>query len=300
MLEVDHIHKEFGSIRAVRNVDFRIDDGATFGLLGPNGAGKTTTMRMILGILTPDGGVIRWNGTPIRSDSRKHFGYLPEERGIYGKMKVREQIAYFGKLHGLREPGLSTRVDRWIERLGLNQYADRPCGELSKGNQQKVQLACATVHDPQLLVLDEPFSGLDPVNAEMMLTVLSELKAQGTTLVLSSHNMWQLEDLCTSFCIIAGGENRVQGTLAELRGAFPTRLVRVAPTSDDVVKALRDVVGAQPLSAMNGHIDYRVPADTDFATLLRSLVAVAPVTRFEAVEPSLHEIYLRAIGEVAA
>jgi ABC-2 type transport system ATP-binding protein len=300
MLEVDHIHKEFGSVYAVRDVDFRIEDGATFGLLGPNGAGKTTTMRMILGILTPDGGSIRWNGTPIRTDSRKHFGYLPEERGIYGKMKVREQISYFGKLHGLREPNLGARVNHWIERLGLTQYAGRPCAELSKGNQQKVQLACATVHDPQLLVLDEPFSGLDPVNAEILLTVLNELKAQGTTLVLSSHNMWQLEDLCTSFCIIAGGENRVQGTLAELRSAFPTRLVRVAPSTDDVAKALRDVAGAQPLSQMNGHVDYRVPAGTDFASLLRSLVAVAPVTRFEAVEPSLHEIYLRAIGEAAA
>ncbi len=300
MLDVDHIHKEFGSIRAVRDVDFRIENGTTFGLLGPNGAGKTTTMRMILGILTPDGGAIRWNGAPVRTDSRKHFGYLPEERGIYGKMKVREQISYFGKLHGLREPALGERVNRWIERLGLNVYADRPCAELSKGNQQKVQLACAAVHDPQLLVLDEPFSGLDPVNADMLLAVLSEVKAQGTTLVLSSHQMWQLEELCTSFCIIAGGENRAQGTLTELRSTFPTRLVRVTPANEAVARTLATVAGGQQLTKMNGHIDYAVPADTDFASLLRSLVAVAPVTQFEAVEPSLHEIYLRAIGEGVA
>jgi ABC-2 type transport system ATP-binding protein len=300
MLDVDHIHKEFGSVHAVRDVDFRIADGVTFGLLGPNGAGKTTTMRMILGILTPDGGAIRWNGATVRTDSRKHFGYLPEERGIYGKMKVRDQIAYFGKLHGLREPLLAGRVNRWIERLGLNVYADRPCAELSKGNQQKVQLACAAVHDPALLVLDEPFSGLDPVNADVLLAVLNELKAQGTTLVLSSHQMWQLEDLCTSFCIIADGANRVQGTLAELRSAFPTRLVRVAPYNDEVTNILSKVAGAQSPSHLNGYVDYRVPADTDFASLLRALVAVAPVTRFEAVEPSLHDIYLRAIGETAA
>ena len=299
MLDVDHIHKEFGTVRAVRDVHFKIDDGTTFGLLGPNGAGKTTTMRMILGILTPDGGSIRWNGAPVRYDSRKHFGYLPEERGIYGKMKVREQISYFGKLHGLRDPGLTTRVNRWIERLGLNEYADRPCAELSKGNQQKVQVACAAVHDPQLLVLDEPFSGLDPVNAQILLAVLNELKAQGTTLVLSSHQMWQLEELCTSFCIIAGGENRVQGTLDELRGAFPTRLVRVAPSNQAVGDVLRSVAGAQPVAPVNGSLDYSMPADTDFASLLRSLVSVAPVTRFEAVEPSLNEIYLRAIGDAA-
>ena len=135
-------------------------------------------MRMILGILVPDGGRITWNGAQIHDGSRRHFGYLPEERGIYGKMKVREQIAYFGKLHGLREPDLSKRVDRWIERLGLSVYADRPCGELSKGNQQKVQVACAAVHAPQLLVLDEPFSGLDPVNADVLLAVLERSAQQ--------------------------------------------------------------------------------------------------------------------------
>jgi ABC-2 type transport system ATP-binding protein len=281
-------------------VHFTIDDATTFGLLGPNGAGKTTTMRMILGILIPDGGRITWNGAAITDESRRHFGYLPEERGIYGKMKVREQIAYFGKLHGLRDPDLAKRVDSWIERLGLSIYADRPCGELSKGNQQKVQVACASVHGPQLLVLDEPFSGLDPVNADVLLSVLNELKNNGTTLILSSHQMWQLEDLCERFCIIAGGANRVDGTLAELRSAWPTRVVRVAPASDSLRSLLERVDGATALTHANGAIDYQVPASTDFAALLRTLVTAAPVTQFEAIEPSLTEIYLRAIGERAA
>ncbi|MGB6985258.1 MAG: ATP-binding cassette domain-containing protein [Candidatus Aquilonibacter sp.] len=300
MLNVDHIRKDFGSVHAVSDVHFTIDDAMTFGLLGPNGAGKTTTMRMILGILVPDGGRITWNGAAITDESRRHFGYLPEERGIYGKMKVREQIAYFGKLHGLREPDLSKRVDSWIDRLGLSIYADRPCGELSKGNQQKVQVACASVHGPQLLVLDEPFSGLDPVNADVLLTVLNELKDNGTTLILSSHQMWQLEDLCKRFCIIAGGANRVDGTLAELRSAWPTRVVRVAPASDSLRSLLERVDGATALTHADGAIDYQVPATTDFAGLLRTLVAAAPVTQFEAIEPSLTEIYLRAIGERAA
>jgi ABC-2 type transport system ATP-binding protein len=299
MLNVDHIRKDFGSVHAVSDVHFTIDDATTFGLLGPNGAGKTTTMRMILGILIPDGGRITWNGAAITDESRRHFGYLPEERGIYGKMKVREQIAYFGKLHGLRDPDLSKRVDSWIERLGLSIYADRPCGELSKGNQQKVQVACASVHGPQLLVLDEPFSGLDPVNADVLLSVLNELKDNGTTLILSSHQMWQLEDLCKRFCIIAGGANRVDGTLAELRSAWPTRVVRVAPASDSLRSLLERVDGATALTHANGAIDYQVPATTDFAGLLRTLVAAAPVTKFEAIEPSLTEIYLRAIGESA-
>ncbi|HEX8806572.1 MAG TPA: ATP-binding cassette domain-containing protein [Candidatus Aquilonibacter sp.] len=300
MLEVDHVRKDFGSVRAVSDVHFSIDAGTTFGLLGPNGAGKTTTMRMILGILVPDGGRITWNGTQIDDNSRRHFGYLPEERGIYGKMKVREQIAYFGKLHGLRDPDLSKRVDSWIERLEVSIYADRPCGELSKGNQQKVQVACAAVHGPQLLVLDEPFSGLDPVNADMLLSVLDDLRTNGTTLILSSHQMWQLEELCKRFCIIAGGANRVEGTLAELRSVWPTRVVRVAPADDAVRALLERVDGAKALTRVDGAIDYQVPATTDFASLLHTLVEAAPVTKFEAIEPSLHEIYLRAIGETAA
>lgn len=300
MLEVEHVRKDFGAVHAVTDVSFRIGDATTFGLLGPNGAGKTTTMRMILGILIPDAGRIAWNGTPVRSDSRRHFGYLPEERGIYGKMQVREQIVYFGKLHGVRDPDLGKRVDRWIERLGLGLYADRPCAELSKGNQQKVQIACAAVHEPQLLVLDEPFSGLDPVNAEVLIGVLNEMKANGTTLVLSSHQMWQLEELCSDFCIIAGGMNRISGTLAELRAQWPTRVVRVAPAADATRSVLERVAGAKALAHVDGTIDYQVPASIDFAALLRSLVDVAPVTRFEAIEPSLHEIYLRAIGETAA
>jgi ABC-2 type transport system ATP-binding protein len=300
MLEVDHVRKDFGSVRAVSDVHFSIADGTTFGLLGPNGAGKTTTMRMILGILIPDAGRITWNGKQIDDNSRRHFGYLPEERGIYGKMKVREQIGYFGKLHGLRDPDLSKRIDQWIERLGLSVYADRPCSELSKGNQQKVQVACAAVHTPQLLVFDEPFSGLDPVNADMLLSVLNELRANGTTLILSSHQMWQLEEICSRFCIIADGANRAEGTLEELRSVWPTRVVRVAPSSDNIRALLARVDGAKALTHVNGAVDYQVPATTDFAALLHTLVDVAPVTKFEAIEPSLHEIYLRAIGETAA
>ncbi len=300
MLEVDHIRKDFGSVHAVNDVHFCIDGATTFGLLGPNGAGKTTTMRMILGILVPDGGRVLWNGAPVRDDSRRHFGYLPEERGIYGKMKVREQIAYFAKLHGLREPLLRAYVDRWIERLDLSTYAERPCSELSKGNQQKVQVACAAVHAPQLLVLDEPFSGLDPVNAEVIVDVLRELQAEGTTLILSSHEMWQLERLCSRFCIIANGSNRTAGTLAELRAAWPTRMVRVSPPTPVVNDLLAGVAGAHALPRLDGTIDYQVPANTDFAALLRSLVEAAPVTKFESIEPSLHEIYLHAVGESAA
>ena len=294
MLIVDHVRKSFGSVNAVRDVTFSIERGTTFGLLGPNGAGKTTTMRMILGILTPDGGSMTWEGRAIDGTLRRRFGYLPEERGLYAKMKVREQIAFFGRLHGMTEPAVSQRTDFWIEHLGLRDYAARPAGELSKGNQQKVQVACAAVHEPELLVLDEPFSGLDPVNADVLLGTLRDLQKRGTTLVLSSHQMWQLEALCDRFCIISAGTNRAAGTLAELRATWPTRVLRVAPATPAVAAVLQNIPGARALSSQNGAFDYEVAANTPLPDVLRDLVAHEAVTRFESIEPSLQDIYLRA------
>jgi ABC-2 type transport system ATP-binding protein len=297
MLTLSHVRKSFGSVTAVRDVSFSIEKGTTFGLLGPNGAGKTTTMRMILGILTPDAGSVQWDGTPIDGTARRRFGYLPEERGLYGKMKVREQIAYFGRLHGLRAAEGAKRADYWIEHLQLTEYANRPAAELSKGNQQKVQVACAAVHEPALLVLDEPFSGLDPINAEMLLGMLRSQQARGTTLVLSSHQMWQLEELCTEFCIIADGENRAAGTLAQLRARFPTRVLRVEPASDAVRSVLDALPDARRLGVQNGALDYEVTLTAPLPDILRRLVSADAITRFEAIEPSLQDIYVRAIGE---
>jgi ABC-2 type transport system ATP-binding protein len=299
-LVLSGVARSFGDVVAVRDVSFTVPAGTTFGLLGPNGAGKTTTMRMILGILIPDRGTVTWDGAPIDLQVRRRFGYLPEERGLYGKLKVREQMAYFGRLHGVMPPDDTARADAWIERLGLTAYAGRPCAELSKGNQQKVQIACAALHDPELLVLDEPFSGLDPVNAEMLLDTLTSLKAAGTTLILSSHQMWQIEDMCERFCVIASGEVRASGTLEELRTAWPTRIVEVEPPSDALRSVLDAVAGARALpEADRPVLAYEVPAGTDTAALLRRLVAAGDVTRFERVDPSVRDIYLRAIGAAA-
>ncbi len=293
------VTRSFGDVVAVRDISFRVPAGATFGLLGPNGAGKTTTMRMILGIYVPDRGTVSWDGAPVADAQRRRFGYLPEERGLYGKMRVRDQIAYFGRLHGMKRPNDERRADAWIERLGLSKYANRPCSELSKGNQQKVQIASAALHEPELLVLDEPFSGLDPINAEMLLEVLRELRSHGTTLILSSHQMWQIEDLCESFCVIAGGAVRAGGTLHELRAAWPTRIIEVEPANAAMRAVLDAIPGAHPLPRESAHLAYEVPADTDAASLLRRLVAAGDVTRFARVEPSLRDIYLRATESAA-
>ena len=299
MLEVTNVRRAFGSVQAVDGVSFSINRGATFGLLGPNGAGKTTTMRMLLGILQPDSGTVTWNGKSIDNATRRRFGYLPEERGLYGKMKVRDQIVYFGRLHGMTDPEVGQRADAWLQSLEIDEYAQRPTSELSKGNQQKVQVACAAVHDPELLVLDEPFSGLDPINAEILLANLRALQARGTTLVLSSHQLWQIESLCTEFCIIARGGNRANGTLTELRRGWPTRVVRVEPKSAALQAVLAATDGAHERATANGSLLFDVPADLALPELLRRLVGAGDVTAFERMEPSLQDIYLRAIGESA-
>lgn len=295
MLNVAHGQKSYGSKVAVRDVQFSVENGTTFGLLGPNGAGKTTTMRMILGIIAPDGGEISWNGKAIDDEVRRRFGYLPEERGLYPTVKVRKHIRYFGALHGLREPQLTERTDWWIGRLALGEYADVACGALSKGNQQKVQMACAAVHGPDLVILDEPFSGLDPVNAENLSQALGELKAGGTTVILSSHQLWQLESLCDRFCIIAQGENRALGTLQSLGAAWPTRIVRVTPASPRVCEALLRLPNAIMRTRVNDTVDVEVSADTDFAALLRALIQTEDIVGFAVLEPSLSDIYLKAI-----
>lgn len=297
MLSVANVWRSFGSVHAVCDVSFELPRGHTLGLLGPNGAGKTTTMRMVLGIYAPDRGTVRWDGLPIGQSTRKRLGYLPEERGLYGRLRVREQIVYFGRLHGLSRADAGSRAGRWMAMLDIEEYADRPCSELSKGNQQKVQLACSAVHEPELLILDEPFSGLDPVNARMVLEAIDGLRRAGTTLVLSSHQMWQIETTCDRFCIIAGGEVRTSGTLAELRAAVPERRLRVAPDTP-ASRALLDRFG-RPDAGAAPELTYCVPASSDFAAILRELVAVAPVTHFEPIPPSLSAIYLRAIGSAA-
>jgi ABC-2 type transport system ATP-binding protein len=297
MLVVDRLYKSFGSVAAVSGVSFSIAQGTTFGLLGPNGAGKTTTMRTILGIMVPDQGSITWDGARIGERTRLRFGYLPEERGLYGKMRVRDHIVYFGRLHGMQAALAKSRADEWIERLELSEYALRPCAELSKGNQQKVQVACAAVHRPELLILDEPFSGLDPVNADILLSLLEDLRAGGSTLVLSSHEMWQLERLCTDFCIIARGRTQAAGTLAQLRANWPVRQVRISPGGEQVRAIVNAIPNAKLHSPVDGALVADLPPATDLAALLRRLVTESSITGFQPIEPSLRDVYLRAMGE---
>jgi len=299
MLKLEHLSRSFGGVRALDDLSLTVAAGEIYGLLGPNGAGKTTTLRVVLGIVPEDSGRLSWAGAPIDRTARRRFGYLPEERGLYGRMRVREQIAYFAQLHGIDRRDADVRARHWLGRLGIARYADLRASELSKGNQQRVQIACAAVHDPELLILDEPFSGLDPAGAIDLAREIRGLAADGTTLLLSSHQMEQLAPLCDRFGVLARGRLRAEGTLAALRTHVPRRRLRVGPDTPALRTALAQAGLGEPAVA-DGEATYAVARTADLAALARLAVAAAPLTRFEPVEPGLAEVFLAVVAAEAA
>src|SRR5215207_7966194 len=233
MLEVADLARRYGDTIALDGLSFTVEPGQLFGFVGPNGAGKTTAMRIVLGVLEPDRGEVRWQGRTVDAAMRARFGYMPEERGLYPKMRVRDQIVYMARLHGHAEREAKEAADRWIERLGLSERAGARTEELSLGNQQRVQLATALVHDPDVLVLDEPFSGLDPVGVDVMSGVLQELAGGGVPVVFSSHQLDLVERLCEAVAIIRDGRLVAAGHVEDLRDQGQrARRVRVAVEGD--------------------------------------------------------------------
>ena len=227
MLEFEGLTKRYGSVVALDHLSLKVPPGRLFGLLGPNGAGKSTAMRLVFGLLRPDGGEVRWQDKPVGQAERLRFGYLPEERGLYPKMRVGDQLVYFGRLHGLSHSAAAAAAERWLERLGVAERARDRAEALSLGNQQRVQLAAALVHDPELLVLDEPFSGLDPVAVDALSAVLAERAAAGVTVVFSSHQLDLVEDLCDSVAIIHGGHLVLSGVVRDLKRRSGRRCLHI-------------------------------------------------------------------------
>jgi len=293
MLEVEKITKAFGALQAVSALSFVARPGAVFGLLGPNGAGKTTTIRMILDILSPDSGEVRWAGQRVNADVRRTFGYLPEERGLYPKDKITDQLIFFGRLHGMRTSDARARMTQLFESFGLTDKLKSKPIELSKGNQQKVQFIAAILHRPPLLVLDEPFSGFDPINVEVVKDAVRDLIATGTTVLLSSHRMEQVEELCEDICIIDRSRAVVNGNLREIKRSWPDRVVHMTMLSD--MSFLTAFPEATMRPGADGLAAVRLTARTDAAQLLRASVDAGPVQHFEIVEPSLTDIYLHYV-----
>jgi ABC-2 type transport system ATP-binding protein len=299
-LVLDAVDKRFGTNVAARGVSFTVPQASVFGLLGPNGAGKTTTIRMIVDILRPDAGQILWNGTPAHKIARRDVGYMPEERGLYKEMTVGEHVRFFARVRGLAAAEADANAARWLDRMALTDHRDAKVEELSKGNQQKVQLASAAVHDPALLILDEPFSGLDPINDELLRELLAERRAAGTTLVLSTHDLERVEDLCDHVALIAGGEVAFAGPIGELRvrHAALTRVrVEVEGDADGLVAALP---WADVLARENSSVRLEVALEGDRDRLLQTVMRFGTPRELTVVEPSMRTIFLAEVGHDAA
>jgi ABC-2 type transport system ATP-binding protein len=296
-LILDHISKSFGDFVAVRDLSLQVRPGRVFGLIGPNGAGKTTTIRMIVNITVPDSGRIELFGQTMSTAMQDRIGYLPEERGLYKRMKIGEQLRFFAELKDLRGAEAEKRIDSWLKKLDLFSWKEKRTKDLSKGMQQKVQFITAVIHEPDLVILDEPFSGLDPVNVELMKDTILEQKTAGKTIILSTHQMEIAEKLCDDVCILNRSRKVLDGKLREIRRSFSRNAVALQFEGADGV--LQDPELVASIRQHGEDTEVLLAPGGNPQELLRRLVdAGAAVTRFELVEPSLHDIFIEKVKEV--
>ena len=269
-----------------------------YGFLGPNGAGKTTTFRMILGLLNANEGRITWNNKPINYKTSPEIGYFPEERGLYPKMKVEEQLIFLGQLRGMNKSDAKAGLKKWLDRMEIPHYANKKVEELSKGNQQKIQVIASLLHNPKLLILDEPFSGLDPVNVELLKEAIIEFRNSGATIVFSSHRMDHVEELCEQLSIIDHGKQIVSGTLREVKQSFGKQNVRI--NSDNDLSKLDSITGVTSVSRSIEGALYQVESEHIANKLLTAALESGPIRHFAIEEPSLQDIFIEKVGKVHA
>ncbi len=300
-LTIEGATKRYGTFTAVDHVSFSAQPGRILGVLGPNGAGKTSTIRMIAHITVPDEGTIRYGDTPVGPWSQARMGYLPEERGLYKKMKVGEQLIYFAELRGMSVHDAKTRIAYWLDRLGAADWGKKKTEELSKGMQQKVQFIATLVHDPDLVILDEPFSGLDPINADLLKDVVLELRAAGKTVLFASHRMEQVEKLCDDICLISNGKVILQGELREIKKRYGRGTVQLDFEGDGAFLDTLVAEGAIRLSdRSHTHAEVQLLGGTSARRVLDAALAqVSELYRFEVTQLPLNEIFVRAVGEAA-
>jgi ABC-2 type transport system ATP-binding protein len=297
------VTKSYDTFQAVKPLDLVVPRGSTYGLLGPNGAGKTTTIRMIMRILQPDRGEILVLGEPLSQKGLDRIGYLPEERGVYKRMKVRALLSFFGELKGVRARDSRPRIDRWLERLELSDRADALLQTLSKGMQQKVQFIGSILHEPDIVILDEPFSGLDPINQRVLREIIDELRRDGRTLIFSTHIIEHAERLCDHVCIIARGTKVADGSLAEVKrrhGAEYVR-IRVDRSSADLARHLKGNGLVEQIREYGSEVEVALASGVDPQSLLRELVSAGiELRRFEVAEPSLEQVFIERVGGMDA
>ncbi|HEY1257245.1 MAG TPA: ATP-binding cassette domain-containing protein [Terracidiphilus sp.] len=293
VVQLEAVTKAYESKVAVNKLSLSIEAGQIFGLLGPNGAGKTSSIRMMMGITIPDSGRIQLFDQPFNRQSLERVGYLPEERGLYKKMKVLDQLVFFGGLHGLSAEEAEKQATAWAKRMEIAETLQKKTEELSKGMQQKIQFISTLLHSPGLIVMDEPFSGLDPVNAVLVEQTLLELKAQGKAIVFSTHRMEQVEKLCDSICLINNGEAVLGGNLREIKSRYERNRVIVEFEGSSAFLTSDEIAEARNFS---GHAEIKLKPHGDAQKLLHEAAASATIYRFELVEPSLEEIFIETVG----
>jgi ABC-2 type transport system ATP-binding protein len=294
-LQLKEVTKRFGNFTAVDRLSLNIPEKEMFGFLGANGAGKTTTFRMILGLLDASEGSISWDGKPINYSTSPLIGYLPEERGLYPKLKVREQIVYLARLRGMPKQAALKELDYWLNILKVPEYANKKVEELSKGNQQKIQFIAAVIHKPKLLILDEPFSGLDPVNVEQLKDAVIQLKNDGTTIVFASHRMEHVEEMCEHICIMHKGSPVVHGSLKEIKRSFGKKnLVIHADFETAFLKEFQGVVKARQTTE---GIHLQIEGEHIAESILKEIVGKGFIRKFVLEEPSLNDIFIEKVGD---
>ena len=292
-LKIENVTKTFIDKKAVDDISFEISKPGVFALLGTNGAGKTTTIRMMLGIIKKDTGNITWNGKAVDRKS-VNFGYLPEERGLYPQSKIVDQLMYFAKLKGMKKADAEKNIDYWLERLKMTEYKNSLAEKLSKGNQQKIQFIIAVMHNPDLVVLDEPFSGLDPVNTDLLKDVILELVEKGKYIVMSSHQMNSVEEFCDDIVILSRGKTVLKGNLNEIKSVYPKNKLEI-DTKEDITKVIDNLKVKE--HNRNTYI-IQIENEKQAEEILETLVAKkVKVEKYEILKPTLHEIFIEKVGE---
>lgn len=294
-LILKNVSKTFTGKKVVDNISFSLEEPGVFGLLGTNGAGKTTTIRMLLGIIKKDSGEITWNGKKVDRKS-VNFGYLPEERGVYPKVKIYDQLMYFAELKGMKRSEADKTINEWAKRLKVEEYMQQPAEKLSKGNQQKIQFMTAIIHNPELVVLDEPFSGLDPVNTELLKNIIIDLVKNGKYVIMSAHQMATIEEFCSDILILNKGKTVLQGNLREIKESYPANRVKIETNKniDEYVKKLELEIENET----NNDYTIKISDENKAHELLKKLIEnEVIVNKFEIMKPTLNDIFIEKVGE---
>ncbi len=296
MLKLENVTKYYGTNLAVDNLSFTINNGEIFGLLGVNGAGKTTTFRMIMGLLEPTKGKITIDDKIVDYSLCENIGFLTEERSLLTKLTVKEQVIYYGTLKGMTESAILKKLDYWLERFGVLEYKERKIKELSKGNQQKIQFITAIIHEPSLLVLDEPFTGLDPINVELFMAVIREFKEKGKMIIFSSHRMEHVELFCEKLVILKKGKTVLSGSLKSIKKNYQKKTIKI--NGDIDIKSLEKIKGVQSVSKENLDIIVKIESDEYIKDVFKIVKNSDNITKFLVEDASLKEIFLDTVGEV--